>query len=100
MKELLAAAIVSRDGDQVNWTDLEELLADGDEPDPSNQLLYATMLATRGDEAQLRDALRILRALVLENNSKSYLASITLGAVLIKAADGGGGKRPEQGVHG
>ncbi|MEL6105227.1 MAG: tetratricopeptide repeat protein, partial [Planctomycetota bacterium] len=91
VRERLAEAIISRDGDNVDWAELSKLLTEGNGVNPSNRLLYATMLGSSEDDARLRESLRILRALVLENNSKSYLASLTLGAVLIKVA----GRIPE-----
>ncbi|MEO1526301.1 MAG: tetratricopeptide repeat protein [Planctomycetota bacterium] len=91
VREKLATALIARDRDNVNWIELEKLLNQGAGVNPSNRLLYATTLAN-GNKAQLQEALRMLRALVLEANSKSYLASIALGATLIKSA----GEIPEE----
>ena len=86
LREQLAQAIIARDGENVDWSQLETLLASGRKVNPSNRFLYATMLASRGDSAQDREALRILRELVIENSSRSYAASLTQGALLIRMA--------------
>ena len=88
LRDRLAQSIIARDGEKVDWGQLKVLLASGRKVNPSNRFLYATLLASRGDDAQDREALRVLRTLVLENNSRSYAASLAQGALLIRMAKG------------
>lgn len=89
----LARAIVSRDGTDADWNELSKLLSTGTGVTPSNRYLYAFLLAAGGNtsaqqtgflgSAQQKDeAVKILRELKQEGNSRSEDAARLLAVLL------------------
>lgn len=87
----LARSIAVRDGANVDWDELSKLLG-GEDVSSKSQLLYATLLGTRGSENQKDQALGILRDLVRERSGRSNQAARVLVSFLIKFA----GELPEE----
>ena len=89
----LARAIVSRDGTDADWNELSKLLSTGTGVTPSNRYLYAFLLAAGGDASsqqkgflgspqQKDEAIKILRELKQEDNSRSEDAARLLAVLL------------------
>ncbi|TWT54683.1 Photosystem I assembly protein Ycf3 [Rubripirellula amarantea] len=80
----LARALAARDGEDVDWNELEQLLAKSDKTSVSNRYLHAVLLGLKGNSEQQTEAFKILRALVRERNSSSDDAARFLAALLGK----------------
>ncbi len=78
----LARAIVTRDGEKADWDELTRLLATGKRVTASNRLLYALLLSQQSKRDQKVQALRILRELYQERNSRSDDAARVLAVLL------------------
>ncbi len=82
VRNLLAHAMVSRDGENVDWGQISELLSVASAA--SNRFQHAILLINRGTEHQRTEGLDILREVVRERNKFSDDAGRFLAIVLIQ----------------
>lgn len=80
----LATSLVTRDGKEADWGEINRLLSAGDAITPGNRLLFAALLSQRGNESQKDQAKKILRELHKEGNSRSDDAARVLCVLLIQ----------------
>lgn len=83
LRNKLALAIATRDGENVDWNELGNLLQSTTGQSLAvNQFMYALLLSTHGDDAKRESAIEILRALVKDNESQSTDSARLLAVVL------------------
>ncbi len=87
LRAQLARALVVRDGKEVDWREIEQLLADESTATSANRLLYAMMMGAHGNPTQQGNATRMLRELVAERNQRSDDAARLLAVLLRKQLD-------------
>ncbi len=80
----LALALLARDGDDANWEQLRDVLTTGEWVTAENRLLFALMLSQQVDREKQNQAIRILREIFREDNSRSDSAARSLALLLIK----------------
>lgn len=80
----LALALAARDAKDVNWAEIESLLANGTSVTSASRLLHAVIIANKGEETQRREANAMLRAIIDEENQYSDDAIRVLAAMLRK----------------
>ncbi|TWT81171.1 Tetratricopeptide repeat protein [Planctomycetes bacterium CA13] len=96
LRNQLAQALAARDGKEINWQELSQLLQSADQATGINRFLYAILLSVHGNDKQHDQSVQILRELIAEQNSRSEDAARVLAAVLrrqleaIPASDAGG----------
>ncbi|WP_148080471.1 tetratricopeptide repeat protein [Roseimaritima ulvae] len=83
----LARALVARDGKDVDWDELANLLSSAQGVTANNRFLYAMLLGSRGTVQQQTEAAGILRELIEEQNQSSDDARRFLAALLRKRLD-------------
>ncbi len=81
VRNRLALAIALRDGAEVPWKRLDQLLKSDSEQASPNQLLHALILINRGDEQRQNQAVDILRELIRRGDQRADDAMRMLAAL-------------------
>ncbi|XZE54258.1 hypothetical protein SH139x_000214 [Planctomycetaceae bacterium SH139] len=81
LRNQLAQALVARDGGEIDWREIEQLLQNSAGVTAINRFLYAILLGTRGQIEQQEQAATILREIILERNARSDDAARVLAAI-------------------
>ena len=87
LRNRLALDLVTRDGQNVDWSEISELLSSDDGVTPNNRFVYAIFLGKEGSPEQHSEAIGILRELIDEDNNFSDDASRFLVGLLQERAD-------------
>ncbi|WP_218933434.1 tetratricopeptide repeat protein [Rubripirellula lacrimiformis] len=87
----LARSLAAREGEDVDWAEIESLLKGAGQASAENRLLYAALLVVRGTEKQRRDSLDQLRELVREGGDvaedAARVQAVVLSDLLAQAED-------------